>query len=173
MRRFLFPPLALLALAAAAPPRMVSIESGGSIAQAAQAFRNICLAHPGSAAGQRAAALTARPRPFKAPPVPGPRGVDSLVAWPVQLAMLDADGAQVCAILSPLLEAPDPSAALAEVRTELRLGPPTAMQQRDILWHRTSKGLRQTIAFAIAAQPDALGATRPTVRLTLSSAKVR
>ena len=144
------------------------LVSAGSIAQAATAFRAICMAHPGDPAGQRAAALAARPRAFKAEPG-SPPGVESLSAWPLQLSLLDTDRGRVCAVLSPMIDAPAPAAALAEVCRRLALGQ-GAPEGDEHVWRR---GGAQTIGFSVAPRPDSDGRTWPTVQLTFTAAKAR
>ena len=163
--------IALLLVAIALAPSTLAaptatLTSGGSIAQATAAFRAICMAHPGDPAAERAGALVARPRAFKVE-AGSPPGMEVLTAWPVQLTLLDTPDGHVCAVLSPLVDAPAPAAALAEVRTRLRLGVGAAGDQH--LW-RAHGG---TIGFAIRTQPDSDGTPRPTVQLTFTAAKAR
>jgi len=163
--------LAAMPVSAVAQHRPAALESGGSVSQALVAFRAICVAHPGDPAAQRRAALAAKPRRFEAEPG-SPKGIDSYSAWPVQLSLLETDRGRVCAVLSPLTGAPDEASALAEVRRGLALGP-GAIEEGERVWHRTARGMRSTIAFAIPIKVDALGAPRATATLTLVSQKVR
>ncbi len=153
---------------AGAQPNLIgSLESAGSIAQAAPAFAAICLAHPGDARAQKAAARAAKPRAF-APEAGSPPGIESLTAWPLQLSLLGTAQGQVCAVLTPLVEAPAPAAALAELRRRLHLGAGTAAGEQHV-WQRGIAGRVQTIAFIIHTQPDSDHVPHPTVELTLTA----
>ena len=170
-----YPGLAALLTMAAATPTLAaptaSMSSGGSIAQAAAAFRHVCLAHPGDAAAQKKAAMVATPRAFT--PEPGsPPGMESLIAWPLQLTLLDTPEGPACVILSPMVDDPKSADAIAEVRRRLKLGAGVAAGERHI-WTRGSGARRQVIAFSVPIQTDALGKERPTAQLTLTAAKVK
>jgi hypothetical protein len=167
---------ALLAAAAAAPAaaqpaQSMRFGSGGTVAEAAGAFRDICMAHPGDATAQRAAALALKPKPFRRADG-SPDGVESFTLYFTQLSLLETPGGQVCAVLSPMFDPPAPDAALADTQRRLHLGKPLVSGEQRI-WPRKIDTRPQTIAYTYHTQPDAMGKPRQTVQLTLIAPKVR
>jgi len=162
--------LAAVLIAAAPPPALHDIDpnkpgtmySEGSIAEAADALAQICLAHPLDIAAQRRAATAP---PFRMTRELTATTIESYSGGLLQLSVNAGPSGNLCAVLTPFVNLPTMADASHDLTSKLHLGS-GRVQGEATAWTRTVGGVREIIGLAFTRQGQNQGAV-----LTLSAKK--